>query len=39
MFTLAHLKKFNKRIGLVDEYNKITYSDIVNEIKIIKKKN
>ncbi len=38
MFTLAHLKKFNKRIGLVDEYNKITYSDIVNEIKIIKKK-
>ncbi len=38
MFTLAHLKKFNKRIGLVDEYKKITYSEIVIEIQKIKKK-
>ena len=38
MFTLAHLKKFNKRIGLVDEYKKITYSEIVIEILKIKKK-
>ena len=39
MFTLAHLKKFNKRIGLVDEYKKnYIFRMVAIEILKIKKK-
>ena len=39
MFTLAHFKKFNKNIAIINEKNiKYTYSNIIKEIKYFKNK-